>query len=445
MRTMAMSAVIVAGLLVPLSLGDIVIPGIDPGVLGTDGELTLSGGNVTYDLSTAPTGSWTDAGGDVTGDGIADGVYDPEKWAVVFKYSSVNINLGHSSYRLSFNNHPSRAPVVWLVSGDVTISGGGINLRGQNDLGDDGFARGGPGGFRGARGELGSVPGSGGFGPGGGEYLRGIGNGGGAHAVEGNVFGAANPAYAYGNLFCLPLIGGSGAGARYNADNYGGGGGGGAILIIAQGTITVNGAGIDADGGDGGGSGGGGGTIRMLADSITVNGALRARGGSSGHSSYGVSGTEGRIFVQANSWTLNDVGIPEAVTTDFNSSPFLVWPPDENHPTLDPAPTLRADKIVLQDTSEFLIPTDPRASLDYPQTDVAFDTQDPVNLHVAAEYVPLDWIVMVRIIDKAGDTQRVQAFYDSGTLESSTWIATMTLPRGFGAIQVLGFEDPSKR
>jgi hypothetical protein len=47
-------------------------------------------------------------------------VYDADKWAVVFKYTSVNILGGK---KLTFKNHATRAPVVWLVSGNVTISG----------------------------------------------------------------------------------------------------------------------------------------------------------------------------------------------------------------------------------------------------------------------------------------------------------------------------------
>jgi plastocyanin len=48
------------------------------------------------------------------------GVYDADKWAVVFKYSSVNIPAGVT---VRFLNHRSRAPVVWLVQGNVTIDG----------------------------------------------------------------------------------------------------------------------------------------------------------------------------------------------------------------------------------------------------------------------------------------------------------------------------------
>ena len=52
--------------------------------------------------------------------GTGDGVYDVTRWAVVFKYASIDIPDGVT---VTFTNHPSRAPVVWLVDGDVIISG----------------------------------------------------------------------------------------------------------------------------------------------------------------------------------------------------------------------------------------------------------------------------------------------------------------------------------
>src|ERR1051325_5230274 len=71
--------------------------------------------NVVVDLSQAVTGTWDANNHENAGKGI----YDPAKWAVVFKYSSVNIPAGKT---VTFKNHPSRAPVVWLVTGDVTVA-----------------------------------------------------------------------------------------------------------------------------------------------------------------------------------------------------------------------------------------------------------------------------------------------------------------------------------
>ena len=56
---------------------------------GSDGAFSPSG-NITVNLSQAVTGAWDASNAANAGKGI----YDPTKWAVVFKYSSVNIPAG---------------------------------------------------------------------------------------------------------------------------------------------------------------------------------------------------------------------------------------------------------------------------------------------------------------------------------------------------------------
>ncbi len=87
---------------------------------GSDGAFNPTA-NTTVDLSQAITGTWNQPG-------TGAGVYDPSKWAVVFKYSEVNIPSGVT---VSFTNHPSGAPVVWLVQNNVTVAGS-VNLNGEN-------------------------------------------------------------------------------------------------------------------------------------------------------------------------------------------------------------------------------------------------------------------------------------------------------------------------
>ncbi len=168
--------------------------------------------NVVVDLSQAVTGVWNANNSANAGKGI----YDPEKWAVVFKYSSVNIPAGVT---VSFINHPTHAPVVWLVQGDVAINGA-LNLNG-----DGGDVRGpeklvppepGPGGFRGG------VAGPAGFG-------AGLGPGG---TDPAGWPGSTSASYAatYGNPQIVPLLGGSGSGGNGSEDARGCAGGG-AILI----------------------------------------------------------------------------------------------------------------------------------------------------------------------------------------------------------------------
>src|SRR5687767_14795514 len=128
---------------------------------GSDGVLDITA-STKIDLSQAVTGAW-DAN---NGANAGKGVYDASKWAVVFKYSSVNIRAGAT---VTFANHPSRAPVVWLVNGDVIIDGV-INLNGENGKNEPGsVAEPGPGGFRGGIRAWSFSPASGGFGPGGGK------------------------------------------------------------------------------------------------------------------------------------------------------------------------------------------------------------------------------------------------------------------------------------
>src|SRR4029077_18821628 len=93
-----------------------------PGADGSDGALIVTA-NTNIDLSLAVTGVWSNNNAGNFGKGI----YDPDKWAVVFKYSSVNIANGAT---VTFSNHPTHAPVVWLVSSNVTIDGT-LSLDGQ--------------------------------------------------------------------------------------------------------------------------------------------------------------------------------------------------------------------------------------------------------------------------------------------------------------------------
>jgi hypothetical protein len=180
---------------------------------GSDGDFAPAG-NYVVDLSQAVTGKW-DA--DNTAN-AGKGVYDPEKWAVVFKYKSVNVAAGAN---VTFKNHTSRAPVVWLVQGDAIVAGQIIVTA------PDGPRKGtpealipsesGPGGFRGGpNGPLG--------------YGAGLGPGGG-------FGGLGRYASSYGNPSILPLIGGSGGGNGSDGFDSGSAGGGGAIML--EGVVDV--------------------------------------------------------------------------------------------------------------------------------------------------------------------------------------------------------------
>ncbi|MBX9735486.1 MAG: hypothetical protein K2X32_01050, partial [Phycisphaerales bacterium] len=119
------------------SHAQITIPITNQANLGTDGAFSPTQSTTQF-LQAAVTGSWEQAGTGV-------GVYDASKWAVVYKFSSVNIP---ANVTVSFSNHPTGAPVVWLVNGNVTINGT-VNLTGAVSPSATAFAQPGPGGFRG--------------------------------------------------------------------------------------------------------------------------------------------------------------------------------------------------------------------------------------------------------------------------------------------------------
>ena len=161
---------------------------------GSDGALIVAS-NTVIDLSKAVTGAWDASNTNNAGKGI----YDSNKWAVVFKYSSVVISNGAT---VTFTNHPSRAPVVWLVNGNVTINGT-VSLDGQNSQLAPSLAESGPGGFRGGSGFFTTGVGAGaGFGPGGASFQSNIGYSG----SYGSIGTTGSP--SYGNPSLLPLIGG---------------------------------------------------------------------------------------------------------------------------------------------------------------------------------------------------------------------------------------------
>ena len=142
------------GISLALALASAVITSqaqINVGSDGSDGPLILTTNDLEtatrlIDLREARTANWTEDNSTHEGKGI----YDPEKWAVVFKYSSVHIGPGVT---VIFTNHPSRAPVVWLVQSNVTIEGT-VSVNGRDGVNTFPAAlvptEPGPGGFRGA-------------------------------------------------------------------------------------------------------------------------------------------------------------------------------------------------------------------------------------------------------------------------------------------------------
>jgi hypothetical protein len=375
---------------------------------GAAGDLVITSSTV-IDLSQAITAPWDTAGLDPAT--AAKGIYDPEQWAVVFHYSSVDVQAGN----VTFKNHPSRAPVVWLVESNVTINGA-VNLSGQTGRQDLYLAWPGPGGFRGGKTHSPSDPWSSGFGPGGG--------------VPANTGGSF--ATAYSNDRLVPLIGGSG-GSGYGSSMFGyqgGGAGGGAILIAVNDTIRVSGS-VAANGGPSPGTfsgAGSGGAIRIVADIVigTGNHLQASRGGNNAE--------HGRIRIEANEVSAGFSSSPVFSREFVDPHPAVIWP--EDIPTEDlpgaAAPTLR---VVSIDGSP--VPDEPK-SLFHGLGDVLLATTESIEVIIEATHIPTDWNVVVRIVRRADESVEVAAVFDSGTVTESTWIATLApgdIPADYAAIQ----------
>lgn len=393
----------VLALCLPLHMAyaELSIPGISgvAGVAGSDGDLTISA-DATLDLSLAKTGAWDSASS-------GNGVYDPSKWAVVYKFNSVTISAGKT---LKFKNHPSGAPVVWLVTGNVNIAGT-LNLIGEH--GGDIRLRPsfpGPGGFAGGTGrDVTGVIAGGGFGPGG-----AMGNfqdyGSYSTIGYGDLAGVT-----YGNERILPLIGGSGGGGRSDA-GHSGGAGGGAILIVAADTLNLTGT-ISAMGGSnqhnsGGGSGG---AVRVIADTISGSGTINA--------GPWTSAGQGRVRLETNHFNGNVVALP---TVPINSpdEPLLLWPPAA-------APSIRVVSI-----GAINAPIDPTGSPQTGEIDFQMDNETSSNIVLEAKNVQSDASVTVRIVPVFGLPTKETASFSNGTTALSTWtVNNVNLPLGAFVVQ----------
>jgi hypothetical protein len=359
---------------------------------GSDGALNLTSGTNLIDLRLAVTGNWTNSNSANAGKGI----YDPTQWAVVFKYSSVNIA---SNAYVIFTNHPTHAPVVWLVSGNVT-NNGDVNLDGgaPSNIDPLNLPEPGPGGFRGgARAQTGLGYGCG-FGPGGGSL---------------NDSGSYSTYHPYGNPQILPLIGGSGGGSYNGCIAFGvnGSSGGGAILIAASGKIVVNGqihANGNADGCTEGGSGGG---IRLIADQILGNGTISAAG------IY-----LGRTRLEANS--VSSALLVNPPTIAAAPSPLIIFPDYTSAPVV---------KVV--SVAGLSAPADPLAKMSAAGDDLTLATTNTVSILLQTSNFPTNGTVNVYIKPRNSAQSILPASFVSGNTNQATWQLTTLLPTSHTVIQ----------
>lgn len=373
----------------PAAKAQLTIPGSD----GSDGTFFPLETNVVIDLSQAVPGTWNQPSSQP-----GKGVYDANKWVIVFKYRNIVIPQG---YTVTFKNHPSRAPVIWLATNNVNIDGV-VDLSGQL-LESNGLREPGPGGFRGgANTQVGLLRGAG-FGPGGGFDV------------------VANS--AYGNARLLPLIGGSGgSGYTGSTPDYIGGSGGGAILIAAGRTITINGL-IRANGAavntalSYSGSGGG---IRVVASQVSGNGSLQALS----------AANPGRIRVETPSIS-QSLNINPPTVAVLPSSPVEVVQSDS-------APAVR-----LLSVGGIGSPVEPVAELGNSAPDIISTNSTPVPVLVESRNLPTNSTVTVTFKPKhpsaanaASAVININARYLSGDVGSATWGVTNSLPLGHFMVQI---------
>lgn len=245
----------------------------------------------------------------------------------IFHFTTINIAAGVT---VKLSGKIFTRPVIWLATGAVTIDGV-IDLNGEA-----GHLRTSVSSVRAP-----SVPGAGGYsgGVGGSDASTstpaqpGNGPGGGVIGSNGSPVGGTLSGGTFtGNLFLVPLVGGSGGGGELLGGGFGAGGGagGGAVLIASSnsiavnGLITANGGAADSSASAGGGSGGG---IRLMAPAISGNGSLLALGGNAaleGNGNDSFRGVRGRVRIEAFSFSFLNGGIAPDFTL---AAPFNVFLP----------------------------------------------------------------------------------------------------------------------
>lgn len=369
----------------------------------------------------------------------SEGTYDAVNWVVRFDYTSVDIG---NNATVTFVNHPSRAPVAWIVQGNVTVGQGAlVNLSGAASTtglaGSTGYAEPGPGGFRGGRASATGYDdvSSAGFGPGG---ARGNPNdtssngSGGGYRENGGLGGSQgvnDVGTTYGGPAIFQLIGGSGGGGGRNTgqayNSSGGGAGGGALLIATDGAIAVygsirsKGGAITASGTYGGA--GAGGAIRLASlvqvtvgptGALDVTGALANNGGAGGDGRIRIE-SPGIANIQGSVSAFASYGVPEPA---FRTSP----------------PRLRVTSIGGQAT-----PPEGglQAGLGFAgeSADMLFFDPGAVDIVVDSENLPLGSLVYLRITRaKAHATVLGPLTLSSGT---SVTFTNVDLSAGFAALQ----------
>lgn len=389
----------------------------DSGSTGADGALNYQGQTGVKVFDPVALGLDTDA----------DNIYN---------FTTINIPSG-VTVQVRANKMRAPGPVYFLASGAITIAGildfNGSPGHGCNELhqasipGPGGYAGGIGGRVLGGKGGPGDGPGGGEGGFQGGGNVNSIYGAGGSNQTRGgsggvDLIGFPWPGPTYGNLFLIPLVGGSGGGGgagNSQVGGTGGGAGGGAALIASSVSITLTSGSIQAIGGAttttgclgtfGYGGGGSGGALYVLAPDILGTGSIYAYG-------------NGSVYSGGTGWTRVDAfnlstGIGFS-PTPYRSTPVLVlMPTDVTERTLR-VQSVGGETVPDNPTGTFVVP------------DVAINTASPVQFVIKGVNVPTNATVKVFLNSTDDDDQELTATFSSGTEADSTWTASATVPSG---------------
>jgi hypothetical protein len=345
----------------------------------------------------------------------------------VWRFGAIQIDSGVT---VTFKPNEMSTPVVWLAEHSVVINGN-LNLNGE--AGKVGSvlainrARGGPGGFGGGMGGArqdvsGSFAGT-----------PGVGLGGGLPGVDSEQNGEnATHQGSYGNVYLMPIMGGSGGGGGGSSeinDGPNGGGGGGAILIASSRDLTLNGS-ITAKGGarqtrtkDVGGTQtaghGSGGAVVLVADRLLGTGIVDVRGGDNSS----VSSNAGRI-------RLEGYERPFAMNSQLSLFPAAVQSP----PVLQRfeagvgGASLTIKQVAGQAVANVL-------SGSFSVPDVIFQEPGEVEIHISATGIP-DGVSIGGRITVEDQVISLPAEGDpASVLTGGTTILRAQVPAGLGTIQ----------
>jgi hypothetical protein len=358
-----------------------------------------------------------------SGSNGSDGAFNPTSYtnidmasrpSGIYQYTSVNIPNGVT---VTFTPNANNTPVVWLVQGNVVISGI-VDIAGQSASGGVG-GRGGPGGWAGGSAANPPNPPSSGQGPGGGGVWTSAPGGEASYGTEG--FGSSSGA-VYGNSFLVPLLGGSGGGA--STTGVAGQGGGGAILIASSGTIQVDGQ-IYATGGKPPGTGwgtpgygiGSGGGVRLVAAIFAGRGIINV----APYNGASWDGACGRVRI-------------DALQNAFGGTIWACLPASYGFQPIIMPTAGQGVQLTVTSVGGVPVSASPTGQLVTPDAVLSAQQNNPIPIIVHCSNLPLNTQVTVSLKPANGATVSATGRNNTGTLASSTATVMLNIPRGGGFI-----------